>query len=203
MNLRTVTEPICEPVSLAEARLACLIDDDYVAQDAYISGLITVARQYGEHYTGRSFIERELEATYKCFQNEFELPAPPLVYVKHGKYIDTDGALQTLDPSVYQVDTYAESGKVKLAYNQTWPSIRASDYNAVQWRYVAGYAQAGSPTEAVALQAAVPASIKQWMKMRVMQWFQFRTPIVVGTIVANIPRDFIDGLLDPYKVYKF
>jgi uncharacterized phiE125 gp8 family phage protein len=210
-NLRVVTHPTCEPVTLAEARAHLLLDDDYVAQDAYIAVLLAVARRYAEHYTGRAIIQQSLEAQFPYFEYEFELPRPNLMWVSYVKYTNTSGVLTTVDPSVYQYSLegggYQHSGgpgRIKPAYQQTWPSdVRTSDYNAVLVGYEAGYAPSGSPTSDAFKQAAVPDDIKQWMKMRVQQWFEHRAPIEVGTIVANIPRDFVDGLLDPHKLYYF
>jgi hypothetical protein len=66
---------------------------------------------------------------------------------------------------------------------------------------VAGYTPEGSPTDDAGRRAAVPAVLKQWMKIRVAQWYEHREAIIVGTIVADLKRDFIDGLLDPLRVY--
>jgi uncharacterized phiE125 gp8 family phage protein len=211
-NLRVVTHPSCEPVTLAEAREHLLLDDDFVAQDAYIRTLIAVGRRYAEQYTGRAIIQQSLELQLPYFEYEIELPRPNLLWVSYIKYINTgDGSLTTVDPSVYQYDIggggYQSSGRpgrVKPAYQQTWPSdVRTSDYNAVLLGYDVGYAPIGSPTDDAAKQAAVPEDIKQWLKMRVQMWYENRAPIEVGTIVANIPRDFVDGLLDPHKLYEF
>lgn len=202
MNLRTVTAPPVEPITLAEAKAHLGIGDEATAaQNAYITGLIQVAREYAEHYTGRALVQRTLELTLPSFSYEIELPRPPLVSVSYVKYLETaGGVLTTVDPAQYQVDTYQEPGVLRPAHNSSgWPAVRG-DYNAVQIGYVAGYPLVGSPADYV---SNIPAAARQWMKIRVGQWFEFREPIIVGTIIASIPRDHVDGLLDPIKVWNF
>lgn len=196
MTVRTIIEPTVEPLSLTEAKLH--LREDLSVQDTLITSLIVAARQYAELYTGRAFVQRTLELTLSCFEHCIALPFPPLASISSVKYIDTNGALQMVSASDYQVDTYAEPGLLKPAYGVTgWPSVRSSDFNAVQVRYVAGYAPVGSPTDYA---SGVPEPVKQWMRVRIAQLYEHREAIVAGTIVAPLPRDFVDGLLDPYRV---
>lgn len=204
-TLIEVSPPSCEPMTLDEAKIHCRIDLDETDEDTYISTLITVARQLAEHLTGRAFVERVLEVAFSHFPGyEVEIPKPPLQSVESIKYTDMDGVEQTVAPSIYQVDTRRSLfsyGRIKPAYLQTWPTdVRSTDYDAVRVRYTAGYTPVGSPTTDALRQAAVPAVLKQWMGIRIAMWHEHREPIVVGTIVADIKRDFVDGLLDPLCV---
>lgn len=205
MNLRTIVAPACEPITVVEAKLAALIDSDYNAQDDYVTGLIAVARELGEQRTNRAFVERVLEATFEGWPagGVIELPMPVLQGVVSITYVDDAGVTQTLAADQYQVDTSREPGRVKAAYGVAWPSVRSSNFNAVVVRYIAGYAAVGSPTSDTGRQAAVPDGIKLWMKQRIKGWYEHREPVAVGTIVSAIPRDFVDGLLDPYRVWNF
>lgn len=195
MTVRVITAPSVEPLSLTEAKLH--LREDLSTQDTLITALIVAAREYAELYTGRVFVQRTLEWTQDCFPYCIELPFPPLVSVSSVKYIDTDGVLQTVSAADYQVDTYSEPGKVKPAYGVAgWPSVRSSDFNAVQVRYVAGYPE-GSPADYA---SGVPEPVKQWMRIRIAQLYEHREAVIAGTIAAPLPRDFVDGLLDPYRV---
>lgn len=202
MTVRVITQPAVEPVSLTEMKLH--LREDLSTQDTLITALIKAARQYAEAYTGRAFITQTQELTLDAFPSsgEIEVPNPPLQLIEHIKYIDTDGALQTVSDALYQVDPYATPGLVKPAYGETWPDTRAGEYNAVQVRFSCGYVEIGSPT-GVDPTNGVPEGIKHWMKVRVAQLYEHREAIVTGTIVAPIPRDFVDGLLDPYRVRRF
>ena len=41
------------------------------------------------------------------------------------------------------------------------------------------------------------------MKVRLTTWYEFRTPVITGTIVSQMQRDHIDGLLDSLMVDSF
>ena len=64
-SLIVQTAPAVEPVTLAEAKAHCKVDisDD----DAYISSLITMSRQYVEQILDISLISQTLEARYDTF----------------------------------------------------------------------------------------------------------------------------------------
>ena len=202
MAIRVITRPTVEPVSTEEMKLH--LREDLADQDLLINALIVAAREYAEAYTGRAFITQTLELTLDEFPagGEIEIPNPPLQLVEHVKYIDADGVLQTVNDALYQVDPYAEPGKIKPAYGEVWPDTRAGEYNAVQVRYICGYAEIGSPSGADPANG-VPDGIKHWMKVRVAQLYEHREAVIIGTIVAPIPRDFVDGLLDPYRVRRY
>lgn len=201
MTVRVITAPTIEPLTLAEAKLH--LREDLSEQDALITALIVAAREYAELYTGRAFITQTLELSLPAFPAcEIEIPRPPLQEIEYIKYTDTDGAEQTLNDALYQVDPYAEPGVVKPAYGEVWPSTRSDEYNAVRIRYVAGYAPLGSPpTDAPA--SGVPELVKQWMRVRIAQLYEHREAVVTGTIVAPIPKDFVDGLLTPLRIRRY
>lgn len=205
MTVRVVTPPTVEPVTLAEAKEHLRFDTSLGSyQDALISALITAVRIYAENYTRRALVQQTLEYTCDEFPEEFVLPMPNLLAVDHIKYVDYDGALQSLASSVYQVDYNSVPGRIKLAYNQTWPSlVRCTDYNAVRVQYLAGYAAVGSPTDDDALRAGVPEVVKQWMKIRLANYHALPQSIITGTIVSAMPRDFCDALLDSVCVGIF
>lgn len=204
MTVRVVSEPTAEPITLAEAKAHLVIDSDVTADDTYISALITMAREYAESLTRRAYVQRTLELlapSFACY--EFELPQPPLQSVTHVKYLDSDGVLQTVSSSDYQVNIYREPGVLKPAYLESWPSLIRGDYNAVQIRYIAGYLPSGSPDSDADYAANIPEKLKQWMKIRIAGFYETRTPIITGTIVNTINRDYVDGLLDSLVVDLF
>jgi len=193
MPLIVVTPPAVEPVSLAEARLWCRVDDGDTAQDSVISMLIKAMREYAENLTGRAFVQRTLQLNLDCLPGCIALPMPPLVSVASVIYTDLDGALQTLAAADYQVDDVAEPGKIVPAWDAAaWPAVRAVP-NAVRVLYVAGYDEgSGSPTDYT---ANMPAALKLWMSARISTMFENREQLVNANQVA-IPRHFADGYLD-------
>jgi uncharacterized phiE125 gp8 family phage protein len=187
MGLTLKTAPAAEPVTLAEAKLHCKVDvsDD----DTLITALIVAARQQAEHRTERALITQQWEYTLERFPARIELPRPALVSVQSVKYLDDNGVLQTLANTEYQVVISELVGYIQPAYGKSWPACRVQP-DSVVVAYTCGYGDA----------AAVPVSIKGWIKMAVATMYAQREAIITGTIVAEVPRDFFAGLLDPYWV---
>lgn len=187
MPLIIITAPTEEPVTLAEAKLHCKVDgtDD----DTLLTALIVAARQQAEHRLGRALCTQTLEKVLDIFPDGIKLPMPPAVSVTSVKYLDADGTEQTLSGASYTLDKDSAPGWLVPAYGLSWPDTRAVP-NAVRVRYVAGYGAA----------TAVPQSIKAWMLMAISTMYGQREAIITGIIVAEVPRDFFAGLLDPYWV---
>ncbi|PIP02750.1 MAG: hypothetical protein COX55_03520 [Zetaproteobacteria bacterium CG23_combo_of_CG06-09_8_20_14_all_54_7] len=187
MGLTLKVAPAAEPVTLAEAKLHCKVDvaDD----DTLITALITAARQQAEHRTNRALVTQQWEHTQEAFTDLIQLPKPSLVTVESVKYLDEDGAQQTLADTEYQVVISELVGYLQPAYGKTWPACRIQP-DSVVVAYTCGYGAA----------ADVPQSIKAWMLMAISTMYGQREAIITGTIVAEVPRGFFAGLLDPYWV---
>ncbi len=140
--LKILTAATVEPVTVAEVKIQ--LRETGTSFDTMIGTFITAARESIEGILGRTFTH----TTYQLFYNEFpkviELPMPPYKSpVTHIKYIDTDGAQQTLSSALYQTDLVSEPGRIIPAYSKTWPSTR-NDLNAVEIQYIAGYGAAAT-----------------------------------------------------------
>src|SRR4051812_25026701 len=100
-NIRTVTAPPYEPVSLADAKRWCRVDDDITDRDGMISMLITAARERAELITGCVFVQRAVELLMDdlpCGDMLIDLPSPVqgLLYLR---YKDSAGHEQELSGS--------------------------------------------------------------------------------------------------------
>ena len=146
MKFKVITAVATEPVSLEEARLQCKVDSDDTSHDATLTALITAAREFAEHYTGRALAAVTLEAALDAFPCEayIDLPLPPVTSVTSIKYTDTAGNEQTMDTGLYALSTYGLSRRVALTYFACWPSTQDVP-DAVRVRFVAGYASADLP----------------------------------------------------------
>lgn len=195
MTVRVVTAPVYQPVSRTEARLWMQVDEDLTDQDTVIDMLIKAATARAELITGRAFVQRELQLILPCWPDRIELPHPPLVSVESITYIDTDGTQQTLDTDIYDVHTWREPGFVCRAYGQSWPAYRSAP-DAIRVNYTAGYDPVGSPVGEPEHQAGQPSNLKLWMQAYLATLYEHREQIVTGTIVADLPKHFCDGLLD-------
>ena len=99
--------------------------------------------------------------TFEGFCEPLVLLYPPLSSVTSVKYYDSDNTLQTLDSSVYLVDTYSEPGTITLAPNQSWPSVK-DRVNAVQVEYVAGYGTSSSDVPEEARQTIIALAVDMY-----------------------------------------
>lgn len=168
--------PASEPVTAADVKLQSRIDD--TASDDLLAIYIAAARGFVESYTGTRLVSQTVLMQGACFADLAALPAAPLISVSSVKYLDTDGAEQTLSTDVYEVITTGLSPAIRLKVNQTWPAIRdASD--GVRVTAVCGYSE-------------VPPEIKSALLLMVSKWFDDRTvgsvPDGALSLLANVRR---------------
>lgn len=186
MTLKIFLAPATEPVSLAEAKAHLRCGDD---EDALITALIQAAREQAEHLLNRSLITQTWERVLDAFPAvELPLGMPPVQSVSSVRYYDPAGAPQTLDPSAYSLDADTDAGWIIPAYGTSWPDTIDTP-NAVRVRFVCGYGGA----------ADVPAAIRSWILLRIGTLYKHREETVAGVSLAELPRTFIDGLLDPFR----
>lgn len=173
MNLRTITPPAVEPVSLETAKLHLRLDHN--ADDTLITSYIESARELGEGLARRAFITQTLELVLDAFpaNGVLKLPRPPLQSVTSVKYFDSDAAEQTWTD--YVVDERSEPGC--LIFRST-PSAALLESGAVVVRFVAGY---GSTAD------KVPNAFVQGILLSVGHWYENREAVSVGNIMTEIP----------------
>jgi uncharacterized phiE125 gp8 family phage protein len=184
MTLSLYTAPTSEPVTAAEVKLDARLSG--TAFDSTIETLITAARMEAEAETGRALMPQTWELVLDAFPSEslaIEVGKLPISTITHVKYYDTSGVLQTLAADQYTLDGNKLPGWIYLAPDCLWPSTQCRE-NAVQIRFVAGYANA----------AAVPAPIKYWIRAKVV-------PEVDMTKEQSTVTDFVNRMLDPYRLY--
>jgi uncharacterized phiE125 gp8 family phage protein len=192
INLKVITSPATEPVTLANVREQIGITDaSDTTSDAIITRRIIEARQWTEGFIRRALINQTLEIRQDCFTEFIPLPAPPVSSVTSVKYIDTDGVEQTLGASNYVLDDYPLVPFIREAYGTTWPSVR-DEPNAVRVRYVAGYG--ANATD-------VPQLIREAIMLIVGHWMNFQTQSENGILPARIPFA-IQDMLSQYIVHE-
>lgn len=160
--------PTVEPITVADVKKHLRVDDP-AEGDSYFAGLITTARELAEIFTRRSFLTQTWDLFLDCFPADgtILLPRPPLQTVSFAKYTDLSGAVQTLDPSTYVVDTAREPGRLALAYLKFWPTYRNAP-NSIQIEYKAGYGDTADK---------VPARVAQAMKLSIGTWYMNRESV--------------------------
>ncbi len=203
-NVRIVNAPAYEPVSRALAKTWCRVDSDITDQDTIIDLLIAAARERAEEITGRAFIQRDLELLMDelpCSSEPIEMPFAPLISVSYIRYLDGGGAQQELSgsPSMFNVDTGSQPGRVTPLQGLSWPSTNGGPSN-VRIGFRCGYPAVGSPEDEAGQQAGIPAKLKNWLALRISTFYEMRETIIVGGAVQEVPRDYVDGLLDGLTV---
>ncbi|MBK8916371.1 MAG: phage head-tail connector protein [Phycisphaerales bacterium] len=189
MGLQLITSPTAEPVTLAEAKLWLKVEAGDTADDSLITRLISAVREWGEQKSGRAFLGQTWRLTLDAFPDAIELTRVPILSVNSVKYVDENGAPQTLSPASYTVDSASEPAWVVQAYGTSWPTTRR-DVNVVEVEWVAGY----HATDA----GKVPDAIKDWMHLNLAAAYANREAFVAGQEIRSLP--FVDRLLDRYTV---
>lgn len=193
MSIVVETPPSAEPLTLDEVMYHCRIDEhsqDVGSEIILLNSLTAAARRYAENDLNRYLITQTLNAYFDEFQEVFYLP--PLQSVTSIKYIDTAGVEQTLASSGYLVDSNSKPARITVSYGNSWPSIRSQN-GAVVIQFVAGYGDADD----------VPHCIKNWMLMRIKTLYDGRDQLVSHNGELSLSQSFVDGLLDPERVYGY
>jgi len=187
-----ITAPTAEPVTLAEAKSNLGILSDDSTQDALITRRIGQARAWAEHYTRRVLMSQVLEFRLHHFPVSIELPSSPLISVDSVKYIDVDGAEQTVSASEYDVDTYSDRPTVRPVYGGSWPGTRGEPH-AVRVQFTAGYGTKSTD---------VPDLIREAILLLVGHWMNFQPQSENGLVMSRVPFAIRD-ILDQYRIERY
>lgn len=176
LQTRVITDIVTEPVSVAEAKLYCKVQD--MADDALFPVLITSARRMLEKYTMTSFAEKTLHATWveTPKDNVIELPYGPIISVDKIYRIDEEGTEEELvlnsdyyvmgdQDAIIKITSYWSSGKVYV--------------NSIRAEYKAGYGNTATEV--------LPAELKLAILKQVATDYELRENIVQGitTVLSN------------------
>jgi uncharacterized phiE125 gp8 family phage protein len=191
-SLSVATAPVVEPVTLAETKAHCRVDttDD----DAYITTLITAARQWVEEYLDRALVQQRLTMRLDSFPYEIELPRPPMATSGTATAVTVtytlgDESTATLSTANYRVDRNSTPGVVRQLRSGTWPA-NLDDYNAVTVTWWAGYGASGT---------SVPAAIRHAILMLISHWYETRGATVsTGAVPQDVPFG-VKSLLDSVR----
>lgn len=191
MTTIKIIDATVEPLTLQEAKIHLNETLDDAANDAYISALITVARQAAEERLGRTLIQTTLQRVLYGFPwgEAIKLYRPTVLSVDWVKYIDTSGVQQTMDPSAYLLEPGSEPGLLWPTWGQRWPAVRHQP-GAVVVQYQAGYGTTA---------AAVPAPIVHWIKLALSDLYENRAR---SSDRPAVPQDFAEGLLNGHHIWN-
>lgn len=167
MDLVLVTAPSATPIALADAKQHLAIE--HANDDALITALIAAATSELDGRAGqlrRALVLQAWDYYLPAFPDDvrIELPFPPLSSVTFVKYFDLSNTQQTVDSATYDVNGRAFVGYAQAKSATPWPTNTFDRPDAVQIRFVCGYASA----------ASVPAAIRHALLLRVAQLYANR-----------------------------
>lgn len=190
-SLKTLTQPVVEPVSVSEAKQHCRVDT--TTDDAYIAALISAAREYVEAYMDETLIDTQYVMRLDAFPAVIELPRPPMSQTAERTavtitYVTGEaGGTATLDATQYRVDRDSVPGKIRTLYAGSWPS-HLLDYGSVTVTWWAGRGRDGT---------TVSQRVKAAMLMLIGQWYE-RRMAADATNLSEMPFG-VKSLLDSVK----
>lgn len=203
-GLSVSVAPSSEPLTTSQVKSHLRVE--HSDDDTLIGTLIVAAREFVEEYTGRALMTQTLVLNVDAFdeladplwegtrtgpylnyyKDYITIPKPPVVSVTSVKTFDDDDTATTMSSSKYYLDNVREPARVVLRTGETFPTaLRVA--NAIQVKYVTGYASAG----------AVPEAIKQAMKQYIAFLYENR-----GDVNDNAAPMVVKKLLAPYVVHS-
>jgi len=186
LQTRVTTDIVTEPVSVAEAKLYCKVQD--TADDTLFSTLITSARRMLEKYTMTSFEEKTIHATWVEVpkQNYVELPYGPIISVDHIYRIDEEGTEEEL---TLNSDYYVLGDQDAIVKIVSYWSSGTILVNSIRAEYKAGYDNAATED--------LPMELKLAILKQVATDYELRENIVAGvtTVLSNESK----VLAGPYR----
>ena len=160
---------------------------DYTDDDDLIDQLILAATEWCQNFQNRIYVTTTKTDYLDSFPTTIRPRWSPLSSVTSIKYLDEDGVQQTLSSSLYRVDTNSEPGRITVAYNESWPTIREVT-NTIEVEYEAGYGAA----------ADVPDDVVAAIKLLVGHWYEHRESHTDGFQVKEVPMA-VGALVAPYQ----
>ena len=170
-SLKRLTEPVVEPVSIAEAKRHLRVDDDFTDDDLYIQALITAARVHVENVSDRTLIRTQFQMCLDYFPAwDIVLQRPPLMSDEVTvQYTPSDPQYgYTLQPFTnFRTDRDSTPAVIRPQWNGTWPTARGAE-NDVVITYWAGYGATG---------ADVPVPARNAILMILAHWYRAREAV--------------------------
>jgi uncharacterized phiE125 gp8 family phage protein len=166
------------------------------SEDAYLSAIITAAREYCEDFQNRAYITQSWYMTMENFcEDVINIPKGKLITIDYIKYKDSSGTETTLSNNTdYVYSNKGIVGKVTPAYGKTWPSFTPFPLDPVSIEFTCGY----GPTS-----ASIPKKIIQAMYMLISHWYENRTPLVDKMQIPDEIKFAVTALLWQDKITVF
>lgn len=186
--IEVVAGPAVEPVTLAELRAHCRVDDR--SEDRLLLGYAEAARHHVERVTRRALVEQTIRATWDGWPagDMLELPGGRVSAVSEVSYRDTDGVPQVLPAEAWRLVAESVPPIVLREPGTEWPDV-GDGPASVRVTYVAGY---GATPE------SVPRPLRQAILMLAAHSYENREASTVAAMAA-VPMG-VDALVWPFRL---
>lgn len=186
-----VTPPAATPVTLDEVKAHCEAAD-FTDDDAKLQGFLEAAVSYLDGWTGilgRCLMPQTWRQEFDCFEREMRLPGFPVRSIESVTYEDSDGVTQTINASFYTLLSDDRGAFVRFKSTYDFAGV-SSERPAVHVVYICGEADAN----------AVPAALKNAIKMLVEHWYRNRGAAEVGASAGAVEVPFaVSALISPFR----
>jgi uncharacterized phiE125 gp8 family phage protein len=194
MNLKIITAPTTEPISLTEAKLHLRVTSD--VDNTIITNLIKVARRHAEKILWKALASTTFELVMDKFPcGEIELPMPPVESVESIKYTNSDEDEVEWDDDNY-IFYNSEPAIIIPAYGLSYPTFTPYPIGAVKIRYIAGYKTGSTDPNLL-----IPEEYRQAMLLLIGHLYEHREE-VAEEVLKNIPAG-VQSLLFPDRIWSF
>lgn len=160
-----MSPPLAEPVSLAELKEYCRVEQDDTAQDNTLLTLALGSRSWAEGFARRRFVKQSWRLLLDFFPGYvspvpserlgIELPYPPARSVDAFRYLNANGSQTAMVGATdYVLDLESNPARLIPPFGKMWPVARITA-NAVRVDFTLGYA------EPVTVSTASPAVLDQ------------------------------------------
>jgi uncharacterized phiE125 gp8 family phage protein len=165
-----------------EFGVTIMLDQRETAENDYISGLITTARQYCEGYQNRAYITQTWEMALQEFprarkdhlteyrySDVVEIPKGNLQTIDSFTFTDYSGTVNTLVQDInYIVSTRGILGRISPPYAVIWPPNPLLPLDPIVIKFTCGYGDNATD---------VPLKVKQAIYLLIGHWYENRVPV--------------------------
>lgn len=147
-----------------------------------LTQFIETAQKMVENITGRKIMLQTWRLQRSSFGARIVLPLAGLNALGSIEYYDEFNQLQTLDPSIYQLDNTGVYAVIALAQNQEWPAIY-DRWDAISVTYAIGYEK--SSVVPIQLKIAVHAIAMQLYESRGVSLSLDGVNAILGSLIIK------------------
>jgi len=188
MALYLVTPPAAQPVNLADikqhVRRAYSADDDAMLQ-AYLDAAVAML-DGKDGILGRCMVTQSWGFDLDQWARTIALPFPDVASATI-RYRDAEGVVQTVAASAYELSS---GNPATLWFNDDFdfPALSAIHRHPISVEFEAGFGDVD----------AVPAALKQVIRMMAAHWFVNREAVLSGATVGELPLG-VATLISTYR----